>query len=365
MRRIKTEVKPTTSLNENFSQLPDEQMMVILDGMKEYIGVHEPIFDDVGKITDCHLVKWNQAYNAVRNTAVIQGQSLMATYYDPLDALQYVNRAWQEGSCEQVFYMGHDIQDKYQYDREIVYITVVWERVGNLVLELGNDLSDFKALQLKLQSQQAAVLEAESLATLVEERERIGRDMHDSIIQQLYAAALTLRAISLAGRREDDSQQISVVADLIDETIAEIRDQIMNVNYHPIVDLRSEILEATRSLITGFNVAISVDAADDLHISSAIAPHLRSVIKEATSNAVRHGHATSIAYSCDHIDGELHLIIADNGDGFSKDFSAGNGIINMRRRAELLNGSVDVAVNTPKGTRIHWIVPFLGDDDLS
>ena len=357
MEKIIPAPAPTVSSAAKLVELPDDQMNVIFEGMREYIGVHKPVFDVFGEIIDCHLVKWNPAYSAVRNKVVEHGQSLVQTYFEPLDALKYVNRAWKEGSCEQVFFIGDDVHDKYRTAGEIVYITVVWQRVGEFILEMGNDLSDFKKIQMKLHDQEIAVLEAENVAAVVEERERIGREMHDSIIQQLYAASLTLQTVSTVDPQSDTSRQLSLVAELIDKTISEIRHQIMSGDNSSIVDARSEIYDIATSMISGSKALITVEVEAGITISAVIAPHFRSVIKEATSNAIRHGHAVHIAYSCIRIDGELRVVITDDGQGFSHDVLLGHGLINMRHRAELLGGTLEIVKNVPRGTRIQWTVP--------
>ena len=357
MEKITPEAVSPANKSADIAELLDDQMIAVFRGMKEYIGVHRPVFDELGNIIECHLVKWNHAYSAVRNKVVERGQSLTETYYEPLDALQYVNRAWKEGSCEQVFFIGDDVHDKYRAAGEIVYITVVWQRVGEFILEMGNDLSDYKKMQMKLHDQEIAVLEAETVAAVVEERERIGRDMHDSIIQQLYAASLTLQTVSTVDLQSNTSRQLSVVAELIDKTIIEIRRQIMSGDDSSIVDVRSEIAEIATSMISGSKALITVDVEAGMTISAVIAPHFRSVIKEATSNAIRHGHALHIAYSCIRTDGELRVVITDDGQGFSQDVLLGHGLINMRHRAELLGGTLEIAKNVPCGTRIQWTVP--------
>ena len=172
-----------------------EDLFAIIDELREYVSVHTPVFDDSGLIIDARLHTWNCAYARVRMRPVVLGQLMMEEYHDPLDAMGYVNRAWNEGSVQQVFEYTPETRDIYQPDRAFVFLNVLWKRVGDFVVEVGTDFSELRGMELDLENQRLAVIEASRARTMAQQREQIARDLHDSTVQQLFAACLFIESM--------------------------------------------------------------------------------------------------------------------------------------------------------------------------
>jgi len=107
----------------------------------------------------------------------------------------YVNRAWNEGSVRQTFEYTPETRDIYRPDRAFVFLNVLWQRVGNFVVEVGTDFSELRGMELDLENQRLAVIEASRARTMAQQREQIARDLHDSTVQQLFAACLFIESM--------------------------------------------------------------------------------------------------------------------------------------------------------------------------
>ena len=196
----------------------------IFESLRDYVAVQEPIFDEFGTVVDTRLIWWNRGYESVRVTTVRPGQSMVATYFEPDVALEYVNRAWDEGHAFQLFELTPDKRDRYRRAESDVVVSVDWQRVGNLIVEVGSDLSEYRALQMQLADQRSLAFVANRDRALLAERERIARNLHDSVIQQIYAASLGLNVIVArrmtakgASITDRDTDQIRRIADQLSD----------------------------------------------------------------------------------------------------------------------------------------------------
>jgi signal transduction histidine kinase len=198
--------------------------------------------------------------------------------------------------------------------------------------------------------------------TLTEDRERIARDLHDTVIQRIFAVGLSLQALD--GRVSSDpelAERLHDAVDELDETIRQIRTTIFALDPPPtaVAMLRSEALgvctESSHSL--GFEPTIRFEGAVD-----AVATHIGidglATLREALSNVARHALAKHVVVTLAATGGELSLTVADDGIGFRPVESSGHGLANMARRAESLGGRFRVATRPEGGTLVEWRVPL-------
>ena len=196
---------------------------------------------------------------------------------------------------------------------------------------------------------------------IVEERERIGRDLHDGIIQSIYAVGLSLEDVPDLMEDEPDVAKARVerAIDSLDQSIRDIRNFIFG--------LRPELLEQAgligglAALADEFRVNSMVDVDLDTAEASEIDPPLEevsellSIAREALSNVARHSKATRGSVRVESHDGILRLIVSDNGVGFDPEVPRGpshQGMVNMRDRADAIGGRIDVESEPGHGTRI-------------
>lgn len=197
-----------------------------------------------------------------------------------------------------------------------------------------------------------------------DDRERIARDLHDTVIQRLFATGLSLQSVvSLAPDRELRARLEEAVADL-DDTIRQVRTAIFALEPPPAArtGLRTRILalcaESARAL--GFEPAVRFSGPIDAVVGEDVAPGLLATLREALANVARHAGATSAEVEV-RVDDHLHLLVADDGVGVGPgDHRGGNGLPNMATRAELLGGSFTLRARPGGGTELAWRVPLGG-----
>lgn len=195
---------------------------------------------------------------------------------------------------------------------------------------------------------------------ILSERERIARDLHDTVIQRIFATGMGLQG--LVGRLEDADarDRVQQAVDELDETIREIRGTIFALETRDGAgSLRARILElateATEGL--GFEPRVHFDGPLDAAVSAAVGEELLKILREALSNVARHAHATfaDVQVSCGS--GGVTLRVADNGVGLSDHVRHGHGLDNMRARAQALRGSVTFTNRREGGLVVTWKVP--------
>ena len=202
---------------------------------------------------------------------------------------------------------------------------------------------------------------AERGVAVLEDRERIARDLHDRVIQRIFAAGLGINA--LHGRVTDPvlSERLTHVVDQLDETIRELRSSIFQLTVTTSTNSwRAMILGvcADERAGVGFDPAVRFDGPVDT-ISDETGDHLVAVLREALSNAAHHAQATTthVTVTVGH---GLVLRVEDNGIGLPGDakLSGGNGLANMETRADKLDGTCELTSASPSGTILEWCVPL-------
>ncbi|MGZ8734828.1 MAG: GAF domain-containing protein [Acidimicrobiia bacterium] len=194
---------------------------------------------------------------------------------------------------------------------------------------------------------------------MLEDRERIGRNLHDTVVQRLFAVGMLLQA-TITDRSGVDPERISKAIDEIDATIKEIRSSIFTLAKPTTTGVRAEIIDVVESYAegAGFEPHVVFDGPVDTAIPSAVAPHLIAVAREAVSNASRHAHPHRVDVSLAVTD-EIVLRVCDDGIGLPQGQDRRSGLANLEARAVELGGSLDVTSQPGGGTRVTWRVPFV------
>lgn len=200
--------------------------------------------------------------------------------------------------------------------------------------------------------------EREMLAVL-SDRERIARDLHDVVIQRLFAAGMQLQGATHSINRTDVLARINSVVDDLDNTIRDIRGAIFELRTPVYADLRAEIrsvVDAARNAL-GFRPTLAIDGPIDSAVPDDLRQTVVAVLREALSNAARHAKPGNVEVRA-AVDGpRLVLTVADDGIG-PADIVARGGLVNLRKRAEELDGGLDISPGQRRGTRLRWWVPL-------
>ncbi|HEY7589940.1 MAG TPA: GAF domain-containing sensor histidine kinase [Candidatus Limnocylindrales bacterium] len=259
-----------------------------------------------------------------------------------------------------------------------VPVTVKSGTIGNLYLtdkEAGAEFSEedqhlveLFALHAGIAIENARLHGASQRLAVVEERDRIGRDLHDGIIQSIYAVSLSLEDLHEIAAEEPDvaRARIDAAIDALHGTIRDLRTFIFG--------LRTELVDRTdvAGLVAALVAAVRANAVAEIDVElealpTEPPPHVRAEIvqiaREALSNVVRHARASRVTVAL-HAEGEqILLTIADNGRGFDPSAGAAEqhyGLANMRDRAVALGGTFAVETAPASGTRIIVSVPTAG-----
>lgn len=197
---------------------------------------------------------------------------------------------------------------------------------------------------------------------LLEDRDRIAKDLHDVVIQRLFAVAMTLMSTVRLVERPEAAQRLQSAIDELDETIRQIRSTIFALQTPRDVEtpsLRSQVVELVEDARghLGFMPGLKLEGPLDNQVPPEIAEHLLAVLREALSNAVRHAKASHIDVSLRAEGGMLTLRVDDNGVGPSGD-GRRSGLRNMQERAEDLGGTFSFGPGEERGASLRWTVPL-------
>ena len=201
--------------------------------------------------------------------------------------------------------------------------------------------------------------DAERLAVF-EDRDRIARDLHDLVIQRLYASGMKLQGTLSLIDRPDAAERATSVVDDLDATIKDIRSTIFRLQGRATMDrpsLRAQIAEVVQEMTEslGMSASLQLDGRLDSHIPVGIGEDLVHALREALSNAARHGQATRVEVTVE-AGRDLALIVRDDGTGI-KDTSRRSGLANLARRAEQHGGALTVGPASGGGTELQWRAP--------
>jgi two-component system NarL family sensor kinase len=217
-------------------------------------------------------------------------------------------------------------------------------------------------LSEQVRSSLAAALKASErrLSALLHDRSRIGRELHDSVLQALYAIGLSL-AQSLELRRSEPPALLrsqGQATDQLNKLIQVIRRMILSVESDSVDPFRlvSELqaLAQTVERVSQLRVHVGVDQAAEEILTGEEARELVTITREALNNCVRHACATRIVISLRHIGPRVQLSICDNGSGFDVEHGSAKGIgfTHMKDRVRKIGGRLDIQSTVGRGTCI-------------
>lgn len=224
-------------------------------------------------------------------------------------------------------------------------------------LDLVSDFATHAAIALVL----ASGREDARQLTILAERERIAHDLHDHVIQRLFAAGMDLQGTLARARSPEVADRLNRTLDDLQTIIEEIRTTIFELKSPAAAggDFRHRIqrvvadLTGDRDLVTTVRLDGPMTA-----VGPELADHAEAVTTEAVSNALRHSGASRLTVSISVADMFI-LDVIDNGCGIPAGNARRSGLANMARRAEQLGGTCEITSPPEGGTRVRWIAPLL------
>jgi signal transduction histidine kinase len=229
------------------------------------------------------------------------------------------------------------------FDPMDLSVAQVFASAAGVVLALGEARSELEAVQMTA------------------EHERIARDLHDTVIQHLFAVGMGLQAV----RRSAEgtvAERIDQAVDALDTVIRDIRETIFDLNRPEAEDLdlrqrvRQVVADATHQL--GFPPHVGFHGPVGTVIDDRVAGHLLAELREALSNAGRHAKASRVEVALS-VDATFAVLrVTDDGVGLPESLQVGHGLANMAQRADQLGGSMEVRRPDGHGAEIVWRVPL-------
>lgn len=197
---------------------------------------------------------------------------------------------------------------------------------------------------------------------IVEDRERIARDLHDAIIQDLFAVGLSLQAQLPKITESEVQDSVAQTIDKLDEVIASLRRFIFDLRPPVWVNrsLRNELADLLGHLGEPHDIEITMELEGDLeHLPNTVVDDAVALAREAVSNALRHSESEAVAVRVTRSSTDIVVVVTDEGVGFDMESpTVGMGIDNIRTRATRAGGEAIISSSEGKGTTVKVILPL-------
>jgi len=264
---------------------------------------------------------------------------------------------------------GLPFAHEYRIVRPDGVIRWVWDRGFPIFDRETEQLTHYVGVALDITERKLAEdalrLSEEELRKAFEERERLSQDLHDNLLQTLYAVGMGLDLTKQRIKQTSpfNAKRLESSVAQLNAVIREVRSFIPRM-YAPTINTKN-VAESLRALVGSFvstgagDIAIALNDQAALQLSPEQSTHVLAIAKEALSNSVRHTKANNRSLSLAFHRGQVRLEVADDGDGFQLQESGklGMGIRNMRSRAAKLNARFSIRTSQGNGTRLSLTLP--------
>ncbi|UCZ52114.1 sensor histidine kinase [Bacillus shivajii] len=223
----------------------------------------------------------------------------------------------------------------------------------------------------KLASERAYEREKSLQEVVVQERNRLARELHDSVSQQLFAASMMMSTINEMNPPEDEGlrKQLELVGKMIEQSQLEMRALLLHLR--PAALKGKSLYEGIKELLLELKEKVPIqinEKIEDLSLAKGVEDHLFRVLQESLSNTLRHAKANHLEVLLIERDNYIILRITDDGIGFNVEETTGSssyGLDNMKERAEEIGGTLKIVSLKNEGTRLEVKVPVLqrGDEE--
>ena len=237
-------------------------------------------------------------------------------------------------------------------------VALAWRRSAGTDPDTDPALPTLFAEQATLALHAARARREQERLAILEDRDRIARDLHDLVIQRLFAIGLGLQGTSKLRDPTEVSERLDRAVHDIDERIRDIRHTVFALGASESSgDVRVGVAEVVDrvSAALKFRPVVRFDGPVGYRVGPDLVPDLLAVLTEALSNVARHAQASACVVELSVVDG-VRLSVRDDGTGLTGDVIQ-SGLSNMRRRAEQRGGTLSVRSGNPSGTELVWWIP--------
>lgn len=299
-----------------------------------------------------------QLFGFQRDEVIGQSTVSLGIWPNLDDRQEFLERIKREGSVrnlERTFHTKDRIKRRCLVSCELIELNGI-----KCVVTVGTDVTEQKRAEEALRRSEQAVRQA------FDERERLSQDLHDNLLQSLYAVGmgLDLTRQKLQRISQANAKNLECSVNQLNEVIREVRNFIPRMQ-PPVVEGET-VAEAIRSLANSLEssgagpVKLCIDDRPTWPLTPEQSAHLIAIAREALSNSVRHAGATERTVTLRVENGVIRLKIADNGRGFivNRRRVQGLGLINMRARARKINARISITSSSQRGTLVSLTVPL-------
>ncbi|AOZ93516.1 sensor histidine kinase [Paenibacillus crassostreae] len=245
------------------------------------------------------------------------------------------------------------------------------DEVGRLAEQLGRISKKWEdqvtSLQ-KLSTHNAQLAEQARVSAIVEERQRLARELHDAVSQQLFAISMTATAVgrTLDKDFEKAKRQVTLIEEMSAVAQSEMRALLLHLRpvYLEGKPLEQGLIELVNEFKVKVPMEIDFEMDKGIHLMKGIENHLFRIIQEAMSNTLRHSKANKMEIRIHQKQDTVKLVIRDDGVGFELDDKkqVSYGLSNMKERVTEIGGSIQFMTAVNKGTRIEITIPIVHED---
>jgi two-component system, NarL family, sensor histidine kinase LiaS len=259
-----------------------------------------------------------------------------------------------------LFQLEEGQQPEIEHNQPYVEISSISNRVG----KLHKQISEKAILSQRLATEKAEELESRIQEIVSQERNRLARELHDSVSQQLFAASMMMSAINeTKGPSEDrEAKQLKMVEDMIHQSQLEMRALLLHLR--PAALKGKSLQEGIEELLIELRQKVTMNIkwkVEPFPLDKGVEDHLFRILQESVSNTLRHSKAEQLEVLLIKRDDKVILRVVDDGLGFNvEETKAGSyGLQNMHERAGEIGGTLKIVSVEKKGTRLEVKVPIL------
>ena len=297
------------------------------------------------------------AFGYRREEVIGQTTSVLGIWSQPEERKQFIERIKSHGNIRNLEIPLNTKQGEVR--RFLASTEVIVLNGKQCLVTIGTDITEQKRAEEALRRSELAVRQA------FEERERLSQDLHDNLLQSLYAVGMGLELTKQRIQRisRTNAKRLEESVGQLNQVIREVRTFISDVE--PPVVLEQTIADLLRALAGSFTatgageIIVGVDDEAGVRLSPEQRTHVLAIAKEALSNSIRHTKADKRTLSLRRQGNKIRLEISDNGLGFSpaQRRAQGMGLQNMRARARKLRGRIAITSILRQGTTVTLTIP--------
>ncbi|WP_102273004.1 sensor histidine kinase [Cytobacillus massiliigabonensis] len=258
----------------------------------------------------------------------------------------------------------HQIEEGRQLELSEINAGSEIQSIATRVEKIQKQIAEQAKLSQKLATEKAEDIESRMQEIISQERNRLARELHDSVSQQLFAASMMMSAINEAKTRTDDreTKQLKMVEEMIHQSQLEMRALLLHLR--PVALKGKTLQEGIEELLIELSQKVTMEIkwkVEDFPLDKGIEDHLFRILQESVSNTLRHAKSTTLEVLLIQRDEFVILRVVDDGIGFDvEEAKAGSyGMQNMYERAVEVGGTLKIISLKNNGTRLEVKVPII------